>query len=158
MPKEVKGYEIRTWPIPNHRKKKHQEADFILENKVKCQKMLASKGIDSEKMWWQVSQSLDGIIKINTSANWKLRIHKVDGDRHVDLSSEILRWRTLLRHTNYLLQHTGSTKGIQFMRWCFEFRHDWHLSERTWSYGYLLSVNERRFCSSWFYPFIGCHS
>ena len=62
------------------REKKHQGADFILENKVEHQKMLASKGIDSEKMWRQVSRSLDDIIKINTSANQKLRIHKVDGD------------------------------------------------------------------------------
>ena len=62
------------------REKKHQGADFILENKVEHQKMLASKGIDSEKMWRQVSQSLNDIIKINTSANQKLRIHKVDGD------------------------------------------------------------------------------
>ena len=91
MLKEVKGYEIRTWPIPNHQKKKHQGADFILENKVKCQKMLSSKGIDIEKMWQQVSRSLDDIIKINTSANQKLRIHKVGGDRHGDLSSDILR-------------------------------------------------------------------
>ena len=67
--------------------------------------MLASKGIDSQKMWRQVSRSLDNIIKINASANQKLKIHEVDGDQHVDLSSEILRWRALLRHTNYLLKH-----------------------------------------------------
>ena len=66
--------------------------------------MLRSKGIDSQKMWRQVSRSLD-IIKINASANQKLKIHEVDGDQHVDLSSEILRWRALLRHTNYLLKH-----------------------------------------------------
>ena len=42
--------------------------------------MLASKGIDGEKMWQQVSRSLDDIIKINTSANRKLKIHEVDGD------------------------------------------------------------------------------
>ena len=79
------------------KEKKHQGADFILENKVKRQKMLASKRIDSEKMWRQVSRSLVDIIKINASANRKLRIHEVDGDRHVDLPSEILRWRALLR-------------------------------------------------------------
>ena len=27
------------------------------------------------------------------------------------MSSEILRWRALLRHTNYLLKHNGSTKA-----------------------------------------------
>ena len=95
------------------KEKKHQGADFILalSVKVKRQKMLASKGIDSEKMWRQVSRSLVDIIKINTSANRKLRIHEVDGDRHVDLSSEILRRRTFLRHTNYLLKHNGSTNA-----------------------------------------------
>ena len=93
------------------KERKYQGADFILENKVKHQKMLASKGISSEKMWWQVSQSLVDIIKINTSANQKLRIHEVDGDQHVDLSSEILRWRALLRYTNYLLKHKESTNG-----------------------------------------------
>ena len=70
--------------------------------------MLASKGIDIEKMWQQVSRSLDDIIKINTSANRKLRIHKVGGDRHGDLSSDILRWRALLRHMNYLQKHNGT--------------------------------------------------
>ena len=73
--------------------------------------MLASKGIDSEKMQRQVSRSLDDIVKINASANQKLRIHEVDGDRHVDLSSEILRWRALLRYTNYLLKHNESTNA-----------------------------------------------
>ena len=55
-----------------------------------------------------LDDSLDDNIKINTSANWKLRIHKVDGDRHVDLPSEILRWRALLWHANYLQKHNWS--------------------------------------------------
>ena len=112
MPKEVKELHDKNMTYSQSSKeKKHQGADFILENKVKRQKMLASKGIDSEKMWHQVSRSLDDIIKINTSANRKLRIREVDGNRHVDLSSEILRWRALLRHTNYLLKHNGSSNA-----------------------------------------------
>ena len=40
---------------------KHQGSDFILEGKVRSPKMLASKGIDSEKMWREVARSLDEI-------------------------------------------------------------------------------------------------
>ena len=81
MPKEVKELRDKNMTYSQSSKeKKHQGADFILENKVKRQKMLASKRIDSEKMWRQVSRSLVDIIKINASANRKLRIHEVDGD------------------------------------------------------------------------------
>ena len=40
---------------------KHQGSDFILEGKVRSPKMLASKGIDSEKLWREVARSLDEI-------------------------------------------------------------------------------------------------
>ena len=57
--------------LPN----KHQGGAFILENKVKCQKMSASKGIDTEKNVDPVSRSLDNIIKISEGVKSKLNIH-----------------------------------------------------------------------------------
>ena len=91
--------------------KKHPGGDFILENKVKREKMLVSKTDDSEKQWKQVSRSLDDIIKISANVNKKLNIHDVDGERNADMSAEILRWRALLRHTNYLLKHNGKSNA-----------------------------------------------
>ena len=72
-------------------KEKHHGIDFIPENKVQFHKMLASKGIDSEKRWQQVSRSQDDIFKNNTSTDRILRIHEVNSDQNVDLLSEILR-------------------------------------------------------------------
>ena len=86
---------------------KHLGGDFILEGKVRRQKMLASKGSDTEVMWRNVSRSLDGMINITKSVNNKLHIHELDGERVTSISFEVLRWRALLRHTNYLVKFAG---------------------------------------------------
>ena len=44
---------------------KHQGGDIILEGKVRRQKMLASKGVNSEKMWREVARSLDDIDEVS---------------------------------------------------------------------------------------------
>ena len=67
--------------------------------------MLASKGVDKEKMWKDVARSLDDIVAISKDLNEKLKLHDVQGDRNTDISFEILRWRGLLCHTGYLIEH-----------------------------------------------------
>lgn len=77
-----------------------------------------------------LDDSLDDNIKINTSANWKLRIHKVDDDWHVDSSFEILRWKALLWYTNYLLQLNENTNAYSLCGDILSLA-GWHLSEQT---------------------------
>ena len=67
--------------------------------------MLTSKGVDKEKMWKDVARSLDDIVAISKDLNEKLKLHDVQGDRNTDISFEILRWRGLLCHTGYLIEH-----------------------------------------------------
>ena len=67
--------------------------------------MLASKGVDKEKMWKDVARSLDDIVAISKDLNEKLKLHDVQGDRNTEISFEILRWRGLLCHTGYLIEH-----------------------------------------------------
>ena len=55
--------------------------------------MLASKGIDSEKMWREVARSLDEIDEVSKILNEKLSLHEVGGSRNVNIKFEILRWR-----------------------------------------------------------------
>ena len=67
--------------------------------------MLASKGVDTEKMWKDVARSLDDIDAISKGLNEKLKLHDAQGNRNTNISFEILRWRGLLRHTGYLMEH-----------------------------------------------------
>ena len=53
--------------------------------------MLASKGVDEEKMWKDVARSLDDIVAISKDLNETLKLHDVQGDRNTDISFEILR-------------------------------------------------------------------
>ena len=69
--------------------------------------MLASKGVDSEKMWKDVSRSLDCITDITSTINNKLNIHDIDGERNTNVDGEILKCRALLRYSNYLLANSS---------------------------------------------------
>ena len=67
--------------------------------------MLASKGVDTEKMWKDVARSLDDIDETSKGLNEKFKLHGIQGDRNTNISFEILRWRGLLCHTGYLMEH-----------------------------------------------------
>ena len=75
---------------------KHQGGDFIVEGKVRRQKMLASKGVNLEKMWREVARSLNDIDEISKKLNKKLSLHEVGGNRNVSINFEILHWQALL--------------------------------------------------------------
>ena len=50
---------------------------------------------------------MDDIDEISNILNEKLSLHEVGDSSNVDIKFEILRWRALLRHTGYLLEHQG---------------------------------------------------
>ena len=62
---------------------KSQGGDFILEGKIKRQKMLATKGSDDLNMWRRVSRCLNDIIIITGNINTSLNIHETDGVRKI---------------------------------------------------------------------------
>ena len=86
---------------------KSQGGDFILEGKIKRQKMLATKGSDDQQMWRRVSRCLDDIINITNNVNASLNIHDTDGIRKTDLSKEITAWRLHIRESEYLKLYQG---------------------------------------------------
>ena len=106
MPDEVRKQreENLTYTI-SKAPKKHQGGDFILEGKVRRQKMLASKGSDTQKMWREIARSLDDIEEVSKKLNEVLNLHDNENHRNTNLSLEILRWRALLRHDGYLLKN-----------------------------------------------------
>ena len=71
--------------------------------------MLASKGVDTEKMWKDVARSLDDIDATSKGLNEKFKLHGIQGDRNTNISFEILRWRGLLCHTGYLMEHQNKS-------------------------------------------------
>lgn len=91
---------------------KHQGDDFILEGKVHWQKVLASKGVDLEKMRREVARNLDDIDEVSKILNKKLSHHEIGSSRNVSIKFEILLWRALLQHTDYLLEQKG--KNLAF--------------------------------------------
>ena len=88
-------------------KAKKQGRDFVLEGKIKRQKMMASKGSDDVNMWQKISRCLDDVIEITGNINTELNLHDTDGVRKVDLSKEIFAWRTHLRQSKYLKSYRG---------------------------------------------------
>ena len=91
---------------------KHQGGDFILEGKVHWQKVLASKGVDLEKMRREVARNLDDIDEVSKILNKKLSHHEIGSSRNVSIKFEIILWRALLQHTGYLLEQKG--KNLTF--------------------------------------------
>ena len=71
---------------------------IILGGKVCRQKPMAFKGVDSKKMWKEVTRSFDDIEEFSKILNEKLSLHKVGGIGNVNIRLGILHWRALLRH------------------------------------------------------------
>ena len=93
---------------------KNQGGDFILEGKIKRQKMFASMGTDDTKMWQRVSRSLDDVTAVIEHINEMLHIYDTDGERHIDLWQEIIAWRALLRKSKYLKSYRNTETVYNF--------------------------------------------
>ena len=53
---------------------------FFNSGKVRLHKMLASKGVDTEKIWKDVATGLDNIDAISKGLNEKLMLNDVQGN------------------------------------------------------------------------------
>jgi len=83
-------------------KERHQGGDFILEQKIKRQKMIAPKGPVDKFTWQRISRSVDKIENIYEHASALLDISDETHQSTINLEAEILEWRAVLRHSKFL--------------------------------------------------------
>ena len=81
---------------------KRQGADFILDEKVKCQKLITPKGLIKEAIWQTLLRSLDNFCLIYNSAADKLGLLNDEKERLIDLSKEIITLGAVLHSSKYL--------------------------------------------------------
>ena len=80
----------------------NQGGDFLLEQKVQRQKLVAPKGIVERSVWQRISRSIDKLDEIYSNASKYLSLTSDTQPRVVLLGDEILEWRAVLRHSEYL--------------------------------------------------------
>ena len=73
---------------------KSQGGDFVLERKVKRQKLLAPKGSMKAETWRTLSRALENFDEVHVSSKFKLR--------DPDMQNEIITWRAVVRSSKYL--------------------------------------------------------
>lgn len=88
--------------------KKSQGGDFVLEGKVQRQKLIAPKGIVNCKTWQTLARCLDEFEDIYASASSKLNIGSKDAPKVINLADEIIKWRAILRMSDYLVKPSYS--------------------------------------------------
>ena len=82
-----------------------QGGDFMLEQKVKKQKMLSPKGLIEKLTWQKISRCVDKVGTIYDNTSRFLDLCDENQSRLVLMSGEILEWRTVLRYSRFL-EHT----------------------------------------------------
>ena len=80
---------------------KSQGGDFVLEGKVKRQKLLVPNGPVKADTWKSLARCLDEFEEIYAASNKHLKIQSTS-EKIVDLVSEISIWQSVLRSSNYL--------------------------------------------------------
>ena len=80
---------------------KSQGGDFILEGKVKRQKLIAPKGPIKSHTWQTLSRALDVFDKVYDSVSLKLNLPDGEGYHNSYFANEVLTWRAVLRSSNY---------------------------------------------------------
>ena len=83
--------------LPN----KGQGGDFLLEQKIKRQKMLSPKGPVNKATWQKISRCLDKFDCIYKNVSSNFNLGEEAGERIALLSEEILEWRSVLRYSKY---------------------------------------------------------
>ena len=81
---------------------KHQGGDFLLEQKIKQQKLLAPKGFVEKKTWQRISRSIDKIDVIYKNSSEHLHIGGETKTRIILNSAEVLEWRSMIRFSSFL--------------------------------------------------------
>ena len=88
---------------------RNQGGDFLLEQKVKRQKMLAPKGVVKKETWKCVSRSVDDVDVVCKNTFQFLQILDNTRSRSILLSPEIKEWTVILRDSEYLFQENGNS-------------------------------------------------
>ena len=81
---------------------KSQGGDFVLEGRVKRQKLIAPKGPIQGKTWQMLSRALDSFDTIYDSVSSTLNLKDPEFQRNINLSDEIYTWRAVLRKSCFL--------------------------------------------------------
>ena len=82
--------------------------DFVLEGKVQRQKLVTPKGVVSCQQWQKIARCLDEFEDIYAAASLKLNIGG-DSLKCIDLADEIVKWRAILRMSEYLSEDNFHT-------------------------------------------------
>ena len=69
---------------------KSQGGDFVLEGKVKQQKLLSPKGSIKVETWHILSRALDTFDEVYSSVSSKLKLEAFDMKQSVNLQNEII--------------------------------------------------------------------
>ena len=80
----------------------HQSGDFKLEENVKSLKRIAPKGNVSSETWQKIARSHDKVKSIVDHTMNLLSFNDCERGRNVNIDREIIKWRTLLRHSRHL--------------------------------------------------------
>ena len=84
-------------------KGKSQGGNFILEVKVQRQKLIAPKGAIKGETWKTLARYLDNFESMYLSVSSKLNLRDSEAPKSIDLIDEIIKWRTILRSSEYLI-------------------------------------------------------
>jgi hypothetical protein len=82
----------------------HQCGDFKLEERVKTMKKLSPKGKMDEKMWQRVARGMDDVDQVIQHGQSLLHMDNQDGIRITSIENEVVKWRAVLRNSEYLRQ------------------------------------------------------
>ena len=80
---------------------KCQGGDFILEQKIRRQKMLCPKGPVEAKVWERVSGAVDEVDAILSNSRPLSDVLEKDRKRFINISEEVFSWRCYLRESGY---------------------------------------------------------
>lgn len=81
---------------------RNQGGDFLMEQKIKRQKMMAPKGNVDKATWQRISRCVDTFDKIYDNVSNLLSLKDDPRSGNILLSEEITEWRAFLRHSKFL--------------------------------------------------------
>ena len=88
---------------------KSQGGDFVLEGKVKRQKLLAPKGSIKAETWRTLLRALDTFGEVYSNVSSKFKLRDPDMQQSVNLHIEIISWAAALQLSKYLSSRNYSS-------------------------------------------------
>ena len=92
----------RSYSTLSNAHSRNQVGDFLLEQKVQWQKLIAPKGNVEKSTLQRISRSIDKLDKIYDNASSLLTLGTDTRPRVILLSEEIMEWRAVLRYSKFL--------------------------------------------------------